>query len=754
MKLSACWITKNEAENLARSIESLRDAVDELIVVDTGSTDSTVEVAKSFGARTEHFEWIADFSAARNYALSLATGDLVFFLDADEWFVPALTAADRALAEQAFGKNPHMDLLRVPIENLDKNTGVIVSSNSVIRLFRNRPDICYHGKIHESVKRRDGQNLNCVDFNQWKLHHTGYSAANMPGKLSRNIELLEAALDDPGADVYMQHTYLMREYYLIRKHGKSLEHLDYMLRHASSEVPRCCIQYADNFMDFVYCSLQLAVFNRGKVSRKQIYRALVAPVVKSLPDYPGTPTLELYYQVQFDCRDDILLQRLGPALKAAATKAPSPVTSYKMAEDALCTKAALCLWRRRKMAEAMEYAVRAVSKESQVDIAVIRILLSCIKGQPAQDIILFLNSIYDMSKETMSVVMLNSLRIDGFNDVYLYYLKKHMDTFGGTKGQALYLQLVCGRYGESVAAALSMYDEASAPIIGEHLFMTAICSGDEAIYRNNAQYLTRFATVLDVFFYGTRLRSPSNHELQILHDYYSDIAFAAGVKTADRLRAIFAAEPQHCFSAKAAYCINSSLFEELLREDTAGIDPNDFKCHESIIQANIATKRYKAALGTIKYFLKAGTISEKLLAPLLVLADCDDPAAKNEAAALCDTYIPLYEATIDLRDTVNTGVIFNEFSPKQQKSLKNLTQAQFEKQLAADRALASSAELETLQKQAAALYEEKDMPAMAMQAYRWLLAHDCDAAESRRGLARAFTKLGNLPVAQRLSAGC
>ena len=86
MKISACVITKNEEKNIARCINSYKDIVDEIILVDTGSTDNTVEIAKSLGAKIYYYEWQNDFSAAKNYALSMAKGDWIIFLDADEFF--------------------------------------------------------------------------------------------------------------------------------------------------------------------------------------------------------------------------------------------------------------------------------------------------------------------------------------------------------------------------------------------------------------------------------------------------------------------------------------------------------------------------------------------------------------------------------------------------------------------------------------------------------------------------------------------
>ena len=82
--LSLCMIVKNEEKHLVRCLRSVRDVVDEMIIVDTGSTDKTIDIAKVFGAKVFDFPWTGDFSAARNHSLAQATGDWILVLDADE----------------------------------------------------------------------------------------------------------------------------------------------------------------------------------------------------------------------------------------------------------------------------------------------------------------------------------------------------------------------------------------------------------------------------------------------------------------------------------------------------------------------------------------------------------------------------------------------------------------------------------------------------------------------------------------------
>jgi glycosyltransferase involved in cell wall biosynthesis len=148
MKFSAVWITKNEEENILNSIHSVKNAVDELIVVDTGSTDTTVELSRKAGARVEFFSWRDDFSAARNYALNHAAGDIIIFLDADEFFAEPLTKEDRKTIEKLFEDDPNLDAIHSFIFSLN-NAGVPFNIMRTMRILRKNIEFSYSGIIHE-----------------------------------------------------------------------------------------------------------------------------------------------------------------------------------------------------------------------------------------------------------------------------------------------------------------------------------------------------------------------------------------------------------------------------------------------------------------------------------------------------------------------------------------------------------------------------------------------------------------------------
>ena len=208
-RLAVCMIAKNEAEFIVGAVESVVGFADEVIVVDTGSTDDTVALARNAGARVEFFPWIGDFSAARNASLSYATADWALCLDADERLTRASRSSIRAVMEE--GGDPHR-VVCVKILNYTRD-GQFMNDGFSGRLFRNVPTMRFTGRVHEEVggDRADVSTDYRLDIS---FEHFGADPAVMREKAKdqRNIELLESRLKDKPDD-------LLTWFYLGSQHG-------------------------------------------------------------------------------------------------------------------------------------------------------------------------------------------------------------------------------------------------------------------------------------------------------------------------------------------------------------------------------------------------------------------------------------------------------------------------------------------------------------------------------------------------------
>ena len=203
-KLSACLIVRNEAARLPRCLTSLSGVADELIVVDTGSTDDTVAIASGFKAKIVREAWQEDFSKARNAALAAATGHWVISIDADEW----LSKASRSALKQALAK-PDVRAYKLTLVNhLD---GGRQDRELLTRLFRRDPRVHWRGRIHEQVTESLAEILEHPS--EWReapnvvLEHDGYlrTILNEKKKGERNRRLLDLAVEEAPGDPYLRY---------------------------------------------------------------------------------------------------------------------------------------------------------------------------------------------------------------------------------------------------------------------------------------------------------------------------------------------------------------------------------------------------------------------------------------------------------------------------------------------------------------------------------------------------------------------
>ena len=179
--ISLCMIVKNEEDTLARCLSSVADFVDEIIIVDTGSTDRTKEIARPFTSDIYDFVWIDDFAAARNYAFSQATMEYILWLDADDF----LRERDRSkLAELKDTLDPSVDSVTMEYHLAHDEYGNVTVKNRRNRLVKRSNSFRWIGRVHEYLEVW-GHIINSdVAITHASMHHDR----------NRNIAIYENAL--------------------------------------------------------------------------------------------------------------------------------------------------------------------------------------------------------------------------------------------------------------------------------------------------------------------------------------------------------------------------------------------------------------------------------------------------------------------------------------------------------------------------------------------------------------------------------
>lgn len=206
VRLSLCMIVKDEAFFLARCLDTVKEFVDEIILVDTGSGDDTRSICQRYTDQVFDFDWIDDFAAARNYSLQQATGDWILVLDADEVITRDDLSCLRGLLNNTEYDVFSLNQLNYSDDPLERDwqplTGPHVlswpykgfRSNPIVRLFRNRADIHYTGKVHEVIDQAPASvRMYTLDI---PIHHdiNGNQEKNKEQRQHNYLRIMEDAL--------------------------------------------------------------------------------------------------------------------------------------------------------------------------------------------------------------------------------------------------------------------------------------------------------------------------------------------------------------------------------------------------------------------------------------------------------------------------------------------------------------------------------------------------------------------------------
>ncbi len=280
MRISQCLITKNEEKNIEHCLSHLKSVVDEQIVVDTGSTDATVEIAERLGAKVFHFDWINDFSAARNFTLDKAKGDWIIFLDCDEYFSKDSVPFIRENINK-HGEYKNIDGLTAEFINIKSNGEIISTVKNVSpRIFKRKNYIRYKNKIHEVLANtKTNESLVCADVsNSLIIYHTGYDVEEVKekNKNERNIELLKKELEINPENSKVNY-YLSRQ---LNMEGKYKEALVYAEK---------ALQYKDNSVEYDYYCTIYSIIMMNMLALSKSYddiKSIFNIAVKKYPFYP------------------------------------------------------------------------------------------------------------------------------------------------------------------------------------------------------------------------------------------------------------------------------------------------------------------------------------------------------------------------------------------------------------------------------------------------------------------------------------
>lgn len=407
MKISACIITKNEEKNIPACLQSLQNIVDEIIVVDTGSTDQTVCLAKQYKAKVFCFDWKNDFAAAKNFAIDQARGEWIIFLDADEYFfeksIPLLPALIKKHANEC-------DAYLVKIINIDvDHNNKYLDDFFAMRIFRNSKQLRFRGKVHEELSFSNGKRkaLYQLDGEDIKLYHTGYSEQRIKEKCQRNLSILLAELAENPKNINL-YRYLADVY-------NGLEDYPNAIKYAKMDI-------ATGKKEISYASRSYRVINNSLMKMKadpqevEYYLKKAMEAFPKLPDFYAEYALMKYNQQDYEAAFDFM------------TKAMELSKIYHEMETTLFDKKlpttyllfGLLYERRNELPQAIDFYQKSLLADKYYPEAFLA-LFKLIQNEEAKYVIAFLNTIYNRKIAADVEFLIKQIGMVNKGEIYLYY---------------------------------------------------------------------------------------------------------------------------------------------------------------------------------------------------------------------------------------------------------------------------------------------------------------------------------------------
>ena len=525
MKISACTIAKNEALNIGKSIDSYKDYVDEILIVDTGSIDETVEIAKSKGAKVLNFEWKNDFAAAKNFALDNVSGDWILFLDADEWFDGDTAKNIKTSIERAISLN--YDSVACKLINFFTENE-IMETVSTIRIFKHADHIRFYRAIHEALfDMNKNVALPGLYSENLVINHSGYMKDLLDKKAKRNKILLDKNFAS-GNFAPIDYFYGVRE-----NLKQNLEMADYFYK-LIANTPDYDEQISTYNISTAVAENKIKLVNFLPDRYDFDYRAEVLKDVQE--KYPNNPTFKFYEYILFEQVDK---KRAINALKDAleydkksegniGTIDNNPFYGKKSNVNAILGEYHIFIGNKIK---ALEYFTESLKIDYKNTVALLG-LLYVISNEKTEDMIVFLNSIFDISNKEVEKYLVDSLRITKFKDLFLYYFVDYYKKFEEVEISYFTSRLATGNFEEVIDKYFEVYNEQKDE--KAHLLITvALIAGNckEKFEKVSKDLLPTYVRILNAYFNEQILAPITDNDFEILFNIFKEFAYIADHET-------------------------------------------------------------------------------------------------------------------------------------------------------------------------------------------------------------------------------
>lgn len=532
MRISACTIAKNEEDNIVKSINSYKDYVDEIIIVDTGSTDRTVELAEEAGAKVLHFEWINDFAAAKNFAINHASGDWIIFLDADEWFEEdCAKKIEQAIAETE--REGYFAIACKLVNLADENE--ILERGCTTRIFKNHPNIRFQRAIHETLFDLEKNNaLPSLYRDYLAVLHSGYMKSILAKKAARNKALLEKnyAL---GNFSEIDYFYAMRENF---KSNPAISNHFYKLISMIENYDEKIKSYnvGGNFYEV---AIKLMMTLTSEYSLEDCTK-LLEKAQELNADNPS------FYFYEYALFANIDYERAISALQKALTLEKDFDKNNPAKSNTFHTRKGdvyAALGKDRLLYNdkigALNYFTESVKNDFQ-NYEALKGLLYIMQSEKTDDIVVFLNSIYDTNNKDVLKFLVESLRLTSFHEMFLYYFVKWHKKYDEIDNSFFTSRMITGNFSEIAETYMNVYNESKDVKALIYVSAALIAGNLNDKYLDLAKYIVApFSKILSSYFNGEKLSAITEQEYSLFASIFKEISYIADEETIKKLIEVY-----------------------------------------------------------------------------------------------------------------------------------------------------------------------------------------------------------------------
>ncbi|MCC3374068.1 glycosyltransferase [Cohnella sp. REN36] len=461
--LSLCMICKNEEKVLTRCLESVQGIADEIIVVDTGSTDKTKEIARRYTEHVYDFVWVNDFAMAKNEAIRRATSKWILVLDADEYLDRDGKDAFLAYLSNQDHRQPVGYVL--PIYNfIDPVQSGKFMESSAVRLFPNHPDIYFDRPIHEQVELRGGE-LPSASY-PLVIFHTGYltETKKEKQKSARNLSIFKDLKSSQSFTEYDYFT-LANEYSVIRDYKKALYYYERALTKKTEKM---------SIFPFVRYQIVLVLIELKRYKDALVY---IEDNLRRWPNYPD------YYTIKGSVFEALGLYEEAIALyQEALEKADSHgkngrfwVMSPSLGSHLPITNLVKLYQDAQNIPQTVYHLTQLVQMNTNDHLSLFRLLNILVQSESPEGILAFLKKIFDFEQESHLIKLLHESLLLGHRELSTYFYESCLDKNVAIRThQELHYALICGERGRFDSNVSAIPESPNKGQINKLLFLAAI----------------------------------------------------------------------------------------------------------------------------------------------------------------------------------------------------------------------------------------------------------------------------------------